>query len=414
MPPPNPGRRRPAATSAAVPERAVHGPLHPLTFELSARQPQPRPALQSNWQRLLGNPRYPINPNWIGETPLIASKALIAALDDQVRNVLDWLKPKLARRDDSDWPHAPAADVLSADLAIVSAPDTELGWDLRWVELQTFTSLVSLIYTLHRAGAELWPKLGDLGFWGTPPGGDWLRATKAWMAPEPDSILLEQNPWSQPTRADFEATQHWFNVTVTEPKSLRARGDELERMDDNGRAHPVPHIANRLILHEADQPDAMKQMLSRASVSWHSHPAWYYRINKGVMPDLPLPPDQRVARGDRWRELGLPAEALVAKACESYAGKSVLLEPDAATLDGLTHPQNWVVQPRFSSASLLQAHDGTPLHGEIRCVIALPRDGSEPWTVCRLARMTRGPFASSGRWSGLSGEGAVPVYSPPD
>jgi hypothetical protein len=370
--------------------------------------------LLSNWLRLLDNPRYPINPNWIGETPLIASKALITALDDQVRNVLTWLGPKLARRDDADWPLAPAADVLSADLAIVSAPDIERGWDLRWVELQTFTSLVSLIYTLHRAGAELWPELGRHAFWGTPPGGDWLKATKAWMAPEPGSILLEQDPWSQPTRADFEAAKHWFGVTVTEPDDLRLRNGVLERIDDDGRAHAVPHIANRLIMHEAANADAVKQMLSRTSASWHSHPAWYYRINKGVMPDLPLPPDQRCARGDHWRDLGLPAEALVAKACQSYAGKSVLLAPDTAALDGLSDPQNWVVQPRFSSAPLLQAHDGAPLHGEIRCIIALPRDGSEPWIVCRLARMTRGAMASSGGWSGLPGEGAVPVYAPLD
>lgn len=304
--------------------------------------------------------------------------------------------------------------MLSADLAIVSAPGTERGWDLRWVELQTFTSLVSLIYTLHRAGAELWPELGPCTFWGAPPDGrDWLAATKAWMAPEPGSVLLEQNPWSQPTRADFEAARHWFGLTVTEPQQLRLRAGRLERIDESGHVHPVPHIANRLILHEAENADAVRQMLSSASVSWHSHPAWYYRINKGVMPELPLPQGERCARGDRWRDLGLPAEALVAKACRSYAGKSVLLNPDARGLDALDDPGNWIVQPRFSSAPLLPAHDGAPLHGEIRCVIALPKDGADPWTVCRLARMTRGPMASANGWSGLPGEGAVPVYAPP-
>jgi hypothetical protein len=371
--------------------------------------------LLSNWLRLLNQPRFPINPNWIGETPLVASKTLIAALDDRIGDLLNWLKPRLTRQEDADWPLAPAADVLSADLAIVSAPGTERGWDLRWVELQTFTSLVSLIYTLHRAGAALWPELGECAFWGQPPDGqDWLSATKSWMAPEPDSILLEQDPWSQPTRADFEAARHWFGVTVTEPKDLRRHKDRLERIDENGRARPVPHIANRLILHEAPDPNALKALLSTASASWHSHPAWYYRINKGVMPELPLPQDQRCARGDRWRELGLPAEALVAKACQSYAGKSVLLNASAEALDDLEHPESWVVQPRFSSAPLLQAHDGAPLHGEIRCVIALPKDGAEPWIVCRLARMTRGPMASANGWSGLPGEGAVPVYAPPD
>src|SRR5690348_11432828 len=155
------------------------------------------------------------------------------------------------------------------------------------------------------------------------------------MAPEPGSILLEQDPWSQPTRADFEAACHWFGLSVTEPQDLRLRGGRLEHIDEEGRAMPVPHIANRLILHEATDAGAVKQMLSRAAVSWHSHPAWYYRINKGVMPELPLPEGQRCARGDNWRELGLPAAALVAKACQSYAGKSVLLNPSADALDTL-------------------------------------------------------------------------------
>ena len=392
----------------------TQGPLHPLTFELAARCPEPRGALLAEWNRLLGNPRFPVNPHWIGETPLIASPALIARIGRRLEDLLAWIAPRLRRQDDPGWPLAPAADVLSADLAIVLAPEAEGGWDLRWVEMQTFTSLVSMIYTLHRAGAEQWRELNDLAFWDTPNGEDWLAATRRWMAPEPGAILLENNPWSQPTRHDFEAAAHWFGVTVTEPGALRQRSGRLQRRDENDSWLPVPHVANRLILHETPDRDEIQNLLVSVSPGWNSHPAWFYRIDKGVLPDLPLPSNEKCARGDRWRELGHPAERLVAKACHSYAGRSVRLNVDADTLDGLENPDGWIVQPRFSPAPLLQARDGAPLYGEIRCVLALPQDGAPPWTVCRLARMTRGPFASAASWSGAAGEGAVPLYAPPE
>jgi hypothetical protein len=366
------------------------------------------------WGRLLGAPRFPIDPGSIGETPLVASQALIDILDGRLSALLGWLEPRLSRRDDPTWPLAPAADVLCADLAIVQAPDTQRGWDLRWVEFQTFTSLVSTIYTLHRASAEVWPELGDLTFWGRlRPGLDWLEATRQWMAPEPGAILLENAPWSQATRPDFEAARHWFGLTVTDPKSLRARSGQLEHCDDSGRWHPVPHVANRLILHEVQQRFELEALLSSVSPSWNSHPAWYYRIDKGALPDLPLPPAERCERGDRWRDLGLPAESLVAKLCHSHSGRGVRLNLDASALDALDSPEDWIVQPRFSPAPQLKARDGAPLYAEIRCIVALRKEGGDPWLVCRLARMTRGTMVSTGSWAGAAGEGAVPVYAPP-
>ncbi len=358
--------------------------------------------------------RYPIEPASIGEMPLVGSRALIDRIDGRLRDLLRALGPRLARRPDPDWPLAPAADVLSADLAVVAAPDTALGWDLRWVEFQTFTSLVSLIYTLHRASAELWPELAAMTFWEKGLTDEaWRAATRRWMAPEPGSILLEDAPWSQPTRPDFEAAQHWFGVSVTAPESLRVRRGRLEHCDANGRWHPVPHIANRLILRESPERDALLAVLSPLTLGWHSHPVWYDRVHKGVMAEVPLPAGERCVRADRWRDLGLPAREPVAKRCYGRGGRGLRMRPDAAALDGLQAPEDWIVQPRFSPMPLLTARDGAPLYGEIRCVVALP-EGGEPWLVCRLARMTRGPVTSAAGWSGAPGEGAVPIYAPPD
>jgi hypothetical protein len=365
--------------------------------------------MRAAWIRLLGDPRFPVELGWIGEIPLIGSQALIDRIDDRLRTLVAWLAPRLRRQDDPVWPHAPAADVLTADLAIVAAPETEAGWDLRWVEIQTFTSLVSTIYTLHHAAAEVWPELAALAFWG-PEERDWLAAAQTWMAPAADSILLESAPWSQPTRTDFEAAAHWFGLAVTDPQELRARGAVLERRGEDGHWHAVPHVANRVILHEAPARAELQRLLARVTPTWNSHPAWYYRIDKAVMPELPLPPAERCARGRHWRELGLPPETLVAKAAHSHSGRAVRLALDRDALDALD--ANWIVQPRFAPMPLVTARDGVALYGEIRCVMAL-HAGRDPWLACRLVRLNRAPVTSTSAWSGAPGEGAVPLYEPP-
>ena len=366
--------------------------------------------MRASWIGLLGTPRFPVDWGWIGEIPLVGSQALVDRIDDRLRMLVGWLGPRLKRQDDPVWPLAPAADVLTADLAIVAAPESEAGWDLRWVEIQTFTSLVSTIYTLHRAAADVWPELEALAFWGRAER-DWLAATKAWMAPAAGSILLETAPWSQPTRPDFEAAARWFGVAVTDTKALRARASTLERCDEDGRWHAVPHVANRVILHEAPARAALQRLLARAAPTWNSHPAWYYRVDKAVMPELPLPPAERCARGNHWRELGMPPETLVAKASHSHSGRAVRLNLDSDALDALD--ASWIVQPRFEPMPLITARDGAALYGEIRCVMAL-RDGKNPWLACRLVRLNRGPMTSTGAWSGAPGEGAAPLYAPPE
>ncbi len=297
-------------------------------------------------------------------------------------------------------------------MAFIAAPETESGWDLRWVEFQTFTSLISTMYTLHIAATEVWPELNELAFWNRSRHHDWLSSVRQWMAPEKGSILLENAPWSQPTRTDFEAAQHWFNVEVTGPELLRAQHGRLEIFGETGRWRPVPHVANRLILHEATNRTDVERILSSVSTGWNSHPIWYYRVDKGLLPELPLPASEKCAYGHRWRELGLAPGALVAKARHSHSGKGVTLSPSADALDNLAEPEGWIVQPRFSPAPLTIARDGAPLFGEIRSVMALG-PGGDPWTVCRLVRLSREPMLSTSRWSGAPGEGAVLLYAPP-
>jgi hypothetical protein len=377
-------------------------PLHPETQQLQRQCPQPRERLEAIWRAHVPNARH-LRGIFLGEVPLVASALLVERLNDRIQSALKALGPWLTPAEEEAWPCAVPADVLALDLAVVSC-DEEPGWDLRWVEIQAFTSVLATLVLLRRGHQACWPQLAGRG-----PHVQGLRAAiGGHAAPEP-SVLLEYDPWSQRSSFDLEAASRLWGLPVVEPDRLRRRGNRLEAWLE-GSWRPVDHVFNRLIPHQHPDRESVCRLLAGAQARWHSHPRWFYRIDKGLLPYLDLPASERCLPATRWRELALPAEALVAKARHSWGGRDVRTHVDAQTLDGLPMPADWVVQPRFYPQPLAKARDGAPLFGEIRCMMALPLTG-EPWLMGRIVRLTRGATMSS--VTGAPGEGVSLLYDPP-
>jgi hypothetical protein len=391
----------------------ISAPLHPQTELLAARLRRPRPAIQSVWRNSVAQCRFPLELASIGEIPLIGSAALIAAIDQRLSNLVTQLQPWIQQPADAQWPHCPPPDVLAADIAIVQSNEAP-GWALRWVEFQAFTSNLATLILLRRAHAECWPELADQSPFGAtlPSSSDGITAIGRVLAKHPEGIVLEHDAWQQTTRFDIEATSHLWRLPVVAPENFRAVSGCFEAQIEN-RWKPVPHILNRVILHQAPEPEALRRVMAAARATWHSHPAWFYRIDKGLLVELPLAAEERCVRADRWQELNLPAYDLVLKARHSFGGKDVLMHVDAANLQTLPDPQRWVVQPRYAPYPITHAHDGAPLFGEIRCMLALPAN-APAWLMGRIVRMSRGNKSSMGTLQGAAGEGATLLYDPPD
>lgn len=396
-----------------IPEAAGRMALHPQTQELARQVPCPRGALQAVWRASVPGCRHPLGLQFFGEVPLVGSAALIAALDTRVAGLVADLKPWLTPAPDPQWPHLAPPDVLAVDVAIV-ASEEEPGWALRWVEFQAFTSALATLVLLRRAHAACWPALAHQRPFGPSltPDDDGIAAIGRVVVPGGAGAIVEHHPWRQSTRFDIEATSRLWHLPVLGLDRLRVRQQWFE--GQVGRAWiPLDHLVNRTIVHRTPDPARWQATLSAGRATWHSHPAWFCRIDKGLLTALPLPPVERCVDASRWEELGLPAERLVAKARHSFGGQDVLLHLDAARLRALPDPKNWVVQPRYQPLALTRARDGAPLFGEVRCMVALPAQG-QPWLMGRIVRLSRGQKVSMSTVRGAPGEGATLLYDPPE
>jgi hypothetical protein len=192
---------------------------------------------------------------------------------------------------------------------------------------------------------------------------------------------------------------------------------------ENADSQRVGKILNRLILNDLSADDPAIALLQQAKLAWHSHPAWYFAIHKGIAAGLRLHNEPANVLASEWRSLGLPASQLVAKQIHSYAGQHILLHPDEAQLDALDHPHQWLIQPRFTPFGICHAPDGAPVYAELRLIIKLGeqsfmRDGMAfqaqptPWIAMQLARLYRGDMASASRVQGMAGEGLSVLYNP--
>lgn len=383
-------------------------PLHPETQALVRQCRNPRPRIEEVWRVHVGrHGKVPPTVVW-GEVPLIASHRLMGRIRERVAGMLGGLIPWLNPVPDDRWPCNVRADVLALDLAIAYS-DEEPGWDLRWVELQAFTSVLAALVVLRRAHQACWPSLEGRG-----PHALGLRAAIGrHVAPHAEhAVLLEHDPARQITRFDLEASSALWGLPLVEPSSLRRVGNGLQAQIDR-RWRPVHHVLNRLIPRHTPHPQEAHRLLSGVDATWHSHPRWYERIDKGVLVDLKLAPEEVCTSADRWRELGRPSSDLVAKARHSCGGRDVLLSVSADQLDRLTDPTNWLVQPRFRPFPLANARDGAPLFGEIRCMVALPSVGA-PWLMGCIVRLSRGDKSSMSNKTGAPGEGVGLLYEPLD
>ncbi|MFK4706096.1 hypothetical protein ABIC83_002935 [Roseateles asaccharophilus] len=393
------------------------GPMHEMTASLAVT-PGVRERLQASWLRTVGSERAPMPLTQIAESPLVMSERLHSEVNARVADLCTWIQSKVAAGEwasDPRWPGVDAPDALAADLAIVHDPESPDGWGLRWVEFQAFHSLAASLYGIHLAALEEWPQLAGMAPFELPAGStDWLQATRDWIAPTPAGVLLEHAPYAQGTAFDLVAASKLWGLDLVEPGDLRTVDGRLQR-GDRGAWEDVPHVFNRLILHEDTAWNRTQEVLSAGNATWRGHPAWFERIHKGLLPELPSASRERCARADRWRELGLPASALVLKSTLSWGGAAVRLDVTEEELDALAaqaESKDWIVQPRFTSYPVSTASDGTPVHAELRCLIAL-EPGKQPWLAGRLARLFRTGTASAKAWTGKPGEGMAPVYAPP-
>ncbi|MCW8808503.1 MAG: hypothetical protein OQK79_10360 [Rhodanobacter sp.] len=340
----------------------------------------------------------------------VGNDALRRALDAKIAALLAALEPQLdpAR---VAWPGA-RADVLALDLAFVEHP--QRPFDLAWVEIQAFTSMLPTFHTLHLAQRNLHQSSPDrLPHDTLPDGTGWVDHLRQWVAPHAATVLIEDRPRAGISWPDLDAARHWWNVDVHDWRELAAADGLLTSNTGSRRYH---HVWNRLILsdlHPSERPRAEALLRAAPQLGWHSHPAWYEGIHKGSLADVPLAAHETC----HWIEdspLRAPyhadPEPWVAKSVHGHSGVGVLLTPTAAQLAALPSPRQWIVQKKFRQIPIGQ-HSASQqlLFGEVRCLLGL-RPGRAPWVMAWILRCSiNGNATLTGRQT-APGEGMCLLY----
>lgn len=395
---------------------AIDHPFHALSFELQKSAAQSKESIHHLWAQCAGSSHLPAEPVLFSEWPLIASQRLQDMLTQRVAALCDILKPNLQAElmRTKGWQHASAADVLTVDYAIIfdEEGDTD-AWDIRLVEFQAFTSLLTMGYRLHQAHSQLWPQLADCPPWQKISGNlDWLQTCRAWVAGGDNPALLEYQPWQRGTLFDLHATSVLWNLPIVEPHQIEINVDGLLFSKQNGKRIQHDKILNRLILSELDDNDAFLKQVQAAKVNWHSHPAWYFLVHKGLASEIKIPFEPENVRGHKWRDLNLAARQLVAKNIFSCGGKDLRISPSEQELDQLDQAENWLVQPRYRPYPVMTNKAGEKVYAEVRLIVKLDQT-KQAWIAMQIVRMYCAEQASASFFQGREGEGANILHRPP-
>ena len=408
-------------------------PLHSLSFALHEQLLQKKMDVFQPWAARLPTAHLLKERAPFSSLPMLASTSLQSKLRERSCDLLAQLQPFLQAANNSNL-NGENADVLSIDYAIVV--DEEKGWDLRLVEFQSFTSVLTSCFLLHQTYVEMWPELKTHFPWqtlacahGETQEQAWLNQCRAWVAGE-GAILLERNPESFKTYFDLLAASHVWNAPILSPEELIAAFDGKENEKPAAQKNQnIRKVLNRFIGDQSNlinltkptkptKPNTpasssdmdLQAKLQNLPVTWHSHPAWYWAINKGTACELDLQHEPKNVLASAWRSLGLAAEQLVAKHIHSFGSQHIKLHPTEQELDDLPDPHNWIVQPRFSSYPIMKNEAGDDLYGEIRLIVQLKPNG-EHWTAMQFARLFHGQTAGANHMQGRTLEGVSLVYN---
>ena len=344
----------------------------------------------------------------LAETPVFLPGALRRRLETAAREILGQLRAParlaaMKRAIPARWA-APRMDALPGFTQIDFAVVREAGGELapRLIELQGFPSLTAFQVFQRDAWCEaLAPIQGLDRRWSCWFSGldrarflDLARRTIVGTHDPREVVLLDLDPPSQKTFADFAATRILFGVDAVCPTALERRGRALHRRLDGGLV-PVRRVYHRLVFDEliAKRVELPFDYREPLDVEWVPHPNWFWTWSKFSIPLLDHP---AVPRARYLSEVDALPEDLssryVLKPLFSFAGGGVRMEPtaeDVARIPAAERGQ-WCLQEKIDYAPALEAADGGGVKVEVRMMFLKPDDEADPVLAQNLCRLSRG------------------------
>ena len=205
-------------------------------------------------------------------------------------------------------------------------------------------------------------------------------------------VLMDVNAPKQKTAVDFYLTQKYIGTPLVSLNELIQEGSSLF-YHMNGEKQLIKRIYNRLIFDEIDNdPDIFKKTVDirqPLDVEWITHPNWFYRISKFIMPFLKgeFIPETRFLH--EINKIPQNLENYVLKPLFSFAGQGVIIDVTRNDIESIKDPENWILQEKVNYEPVVESPDGG-VKAEIRLLYLWPEEDEKPTLAINLARLSRG------------------------
>ena len=338
----------------------------------------------------------------VAETPVFIPAALTSKLVQACEEVVEViLRPDFKDITRDAIPNAlkvPAENThphfLIIDFAVCRQENGELAPQL--IELQGFPTLFAFQEVMARQFKHHFNIPGTVtNFFNGLDGDSYFKLLQQLIVGDNDPqevILLEVAPQLQKTRVDFYCTQKRLGINPVCVTELIQEGANLY-YNNNGKQTPIKRIYNRVIFDDLIKQQATlgsyPNLFQHLDVEWITHPNWFYRISKFMLPLIQSPFAPK-----SWYLHTLPVipadlENYVLKPLFSFAGQGVIIDVTPADIDNIKDPENWILQHKVQYAPVIYTPSG-PAHCEIRMMYIWPDGSPRPLLVHNLARISKG------------------------
>lgn len=207
-------------------------------------------------------------------------------------------------------------------------------------------------------------------------------------------ILMEVEPEKQTTYIDFVAAEAKLGIKTLCVTDTKVDGKDLYYLNDNGERVAIKRIFHRVIFDELmERQDILDRMefdfMKEYNVEWVGHPNWFFRISKYTMPFLDSQYVPKCYFLDKLETYPTDLENYVLKPLYSFAGSGVKFNVTPEELDAIENKQNFILQRKVTYAPVVDSPTD-PVKCEIRMLMLWEGNGTKPYLVNNLARLSRG------------------------
>ncbi|CAF1446533.1 unnamed protein product [Adineta steineri] len=228
---------------------------------------------------------------------------------------------------------------------------------------------------------------------------------------QPDEvILMDVKPHEQHTAVDFYLTQKYLGIPIVALNDLKQEGKKLF-YEQKGERKFIKRIYNRLIFDEVDDDaNIFKDNIDirqDLDVEWITHPNWFYRISKYLLPilkgDCVL---NTYYLNDIIDNLPSDLQNYVLKPLFSFGGSGIIIDVKKSDIEKIKDPKNWILERKIEYEPILNVN-GTPIKGEIRLMYLWPDSSEKPILTSNVLRLSTGKMINSqlnknSEWAGSS------------